>query len=176
MANTEQSVDTLNSNDDIQHYRNLIESLKASVGAIGVAAHSLSANITIDTANSYTNTVGTFTASGEEQDFTVSGNKLTFNGTLTRTVRVDYGVGIQLVTSANNEVACALSLSGAILTRSIVTSGTLSGALAQAHLRGTQLVEMAAGQYIELLIANVDATTNLVIHSASLAAQGTFAQ
>lgn len=175
MANTERSVSTLNTNLNHQNLRDMLESLKATVGGVGNCYLNSSTNVAINTANALTNGF-TLTASGEEQDFTASGNKLTYNGTATRTVKATYGMTMGMTASGNSQLAIGIQKNGSDVTASIRTSRIIQGAIEQVAVAGTCLVEMAANDYIELAMKNVTGTEDMVIQSADLTLQGTLAQ
>ena len=180
MANTERSTTTLLAEQDKQTDRDLIASLMGTVGATAHAYINTSTNVAINTANILTTAVGTLTASGYENDFTVSGNKITYNGTATRTVLVRYGANVGLTASGNSKVAIGIKKNTSIITASIRTSRLLTGTtvstIATVPLNGTTLVRLTSGDYIKFAVKNVTSTQSMVLQSAELTLMGTFAR
>lgn len=177
MADTQKTVAALLALMPHQDLRDFITSLsEGSIGCIGGMEHTTSTNVTITTANVFTAGIGTPLATGQENNFAVSGNKMTYSGTATRDVMIHYGMAVGLGASANNNVSIGLTLNDALVTRTVRASREIKGAVTTVPLSGHTIVEMANGDYVKLEIRNDDATTNLVVNHADLTAIASFAE
>ena len=155
-----------------QDLRDFVESMKAPHGKVSMAGNTT--NTVISTIGVFVPVAGVFTAGGSPGRFTEGTNgRLTYTGVSERHMHIVSTLSLAAVAGTNQQLALEISKNGTSLADS-KASNLFKTAGDELSMVCHGDIIMTTNDYIEISVANMTSTNDILVHDAYLFTMGMF--